>query len=86
MKVLILCLVLMWGGGEGAKILGMFHLPIKSHHILGDVLLGALADKGHDVTMITPYADDGGRKGYRTIGLDGVLDQKQGESTFSVTL
>lgn len=40
---------------EAANILGIFHYPSKSHHIMGATLLEALASKGHQVTMLSPY-------------------------------
>ncbi|KAF5298652.1 hypothetical protein FQA39_LY11728 [Lamprigera yunnana] len=38
-----------------AKILGVFPMPSKSHHILGESLLQGLAKAGHDVTMLSPF-------------------------------
>ncbi|XP_044729432.1 uncharacterized protein LOC123292782 [Chrysoperla carnea] len=40
---------------DGAKILGLFPSPSKSHLILGHALLKDLAKKGHEVTMVSPF-------------------------------
>lgn len=38
-----------------AKILGVFPYPSRSHSILGQALLTELANRGHDVTYLSPY-------------------------------
>lgn len=38
-----------------AKILGVFPYPSKSHSILGQALFVELANRGHEVTFISPY-------------------------------
>lgn len=53
--------------GEGAKILGVFHFPAYSHYQLGAKLLTTLAERGHEVTVISPYAEKTQRKNYREI-------------------
>ncbi|KAJ3642479.1 hypothetical protein Zmor_025262 [Zophobas morio] len=40
-----------------AKILGVFPVPARSHCILGNSLMKGLAERGHDVTIITPYTE-----------------------------
>ncbi|XP_055848943.1 UDP-glycosyltransferase UGT5-like [Episyrphus balteatus] len=40
---------------DGYKILGVFPIASKSHFIIGDALMRGLAEKGHDVTVISPY-------------------------------
>lgn len=52
---------------SSAKILGVFPLASKSHHILGSTLLKALAKRGHEVTMISPFPFDKPVKNYRDI-------------------
>lgn len=39
------------------KILGVFPLPSKSHYILTKNLMRALAEKGHEVTVISPFGE-----------------------------
>lgn len=38
-----------------AKILGVFPYPSKSHSILGQALFVELANRGHEVTFVSPY-------------------------------
>lgn len=54
---------------QSAKILGIFHFPSKSHHILGSALLKELAKRGHEVTMVSPYPLKTPLKNYRDIAL-----------------
>lgn len=62
---------------HGARILGIFTTPLGSHYILGSTLLTALADRGHDVTMVTGYQ---GRKveNVRHVVIDGIKEEMEG--------
>lgn len=40
---------------NGAKILALVPVPTRSHHILFEQLTNELADRGHKVTLITPF-------------------------------
>ncbi|XP_055904143.1 UDP-glycosyltransferase UGT5-like [Eupeodes corollae] len=40
---------------NGYKILGVFPIASKSHFIFGEALMKGLAEKGHEVTVISPY-------------------------------
>lgn len=51
---LILSALLIFSG-NCAKILGVFPYPSKSHSILGQALFVELANRGHDVTFLSPY-------------------------------
>ena len=44
-------------GAHGAKILGLFPLPGKSHFIVSSVLLKELANRGHQVTVFSPFPE-----------------------------
>jgi hypothetical protein len=57
MFVLLVGLLFTLDASHGARILGVFPAPVPSHYILGNTLLKGLAEKGHDVTMISPFAD-----------------------------
>lgn len=63
---------------EEANILGMFHIPVKSHHVLGSALLKALAGKGHNVTMISPYPLKEKLENYTDVPLKGLMEFKAG--------
>jgi glucuronosyltransferase len=44
-------------GAHGAKILGIFPLPGKSHFTVSSVLLKELANRGHQVTVYSPFPE-----------------------------
>lgn len=62
---------------EGAKILGIFHMPSYSHYQLGDSILKELAEKGHEVTVITPYAEKTPVKNFKSVVLTGTADEME---------
>lgn len=76
-QLLFLLLVIFIAKINGAKILGIFHLPSKSHHILGSTLLKALAERGHQVTMISPFPLKKPLKNYEDIHLSEMLHFKE---------
>jgi UDP:flavonoid glycosyltransferase YjiC (YdhE family) len=63
--------------GNCARILGIFIVPSKSHHILGSKLLKSLAEKGHEVTMISPFPFKNKVTNYQDIFLEEMLQYKQ---------
>ncbi|XP_055610277.1 UDP-glycosyltransferase UGT5-like [Uranotaenia lowii] len=52
---------------ESAKILGIFPTTAKSHYIIGSSLMKALAKKGHEVTVVSPFPQSKPLKNYRDI-------------------
>jgi len=44
-------------GAHGAKILGIFPLPGKSHFIVFSALLKEMANRGHQVTVYSPFPE-----------------------------
>lgn len=66
---------------KSARILGIFHRPSKSHQILGGKLLKTLAERGHEVTMVSPFNFTEKINNFRHILLKDSLRYKQG--TFS---
>lgn len=68
------------------RILGVFPVPTRSHYFLGSALMKALAEVGHDVTIIAPFKDDqlpslSKNGSYREITLDGIEEaQKKSKS------
>ena len=44
-------------GAHGAKILGIFPFPGKSHFAVSSVLLKELANRGHQVTVYSPFPE-----------------------------
>ena len=55
--VTLLLVILSLKSTDGAKILGIFPVPAPSHYILGSSLMRGLAEKGHDVTFISPFPE-----------------------------
>ena len=51
------CLILMTilNFVSGAKILGIFPIPSRSHMAVNIALMKELARRGHEVTVLTPY-------------------------------
>lgn len=62
---------------EAANILGVFPMPSPSHSVLGNALFKALAKKGHQVTMVSPYPLKEPVENYTDIYLDGMLEYKE---------
>lgn len=52
---------------QSIKILAIFPTQMKSHFIVGQVLLKELALSGHDVTVISPFKIKNPPKTYREI-------------------
>jgi hypothetical protein len=50
-------MLLLVTGSHGARILGVFPLPSKSHMISPRVLMLELAGRGHHVTEVTPFLE-----------------------------
>lgn len=69
---------------HGAKILGVFNMASYSHHQMGDILMKTLAAKGHQVTVITPYAEKTPFKNIKEVILTGAIEEV--ESTYYMHL
>jgi len=53
----MLLALLLVTGSHGARILGVFPFPSKSHMIIPRILMLELAGKGHHVTEVTPFLE-----------------------------
>lgn len=62
---------------NGAKILGVFNHPGASHTLLGKVLLKSLAEKGHEVVMISSFPMQERVSNYKDIPLPEHLEDLQ---------
>lgn len=51
----LVTLISLLNHSNGARILGIFPMPGRSHYILADKLMTTLAEAGHHITMITPF-------------------------------
>lgn len=78
MKVLAVILVFVASVicfGNSARILGIFHMAAFSHHRLSDIILKELATRGHEVTVITPYAEKKPIKNFKQVVLTGAEEE-----------
>ena len=69
--------------GSCAKILGVFSASGRSHYILDSALMKALAEKGHDVTVISAHGEKEPPKTkgtYRSIVVTEILENRKGKS------
>lgn len=64
---------------ESAKILGVIPTGGRSHHIVGVSYMRALAEAGHDVTVLGAYPEKNPPKNYRDIELTGIVEALFGE-------
>ncbi|KAJ3642461.1 hypothetical protein Zmor_025249 [Zophobas morio] len=69
---LLLLFTVAISSGDSYKILTLFHIPIKSHHILASKLVKELARKGHEVTFVTPFPEKTPEKNVKEISLEGL--------------
>lgn len=60
--------------GISYKILGLFPHTAKSHFEIFRPLVEALAEKGHDVTVVSPFPRKQPLKNFRDISLEGHID------------
>lgn len=64
---------------HGYKFLGVLHFGSKSHFIVGSALLKGLAEKGHEVTVISPFSLKKPMKNYVEIPTPSVLKLMDGK-------
>ncbi|XP_075147408.1 uncharacterized protein LOC142221536 [Haematobia irritans] len=58
----------------GYKYLAVLHTPSKSHFIVGSSLMRALAEKGHEVYVISPFPQKQPIKNYHDIPIPSMLN------------
>lgn len=63
---------------ESAKILGVFPAPGKSHFFVGQSLMKALHEAGHEITFISPFTQKTSMKNWRDIETSELLAQTKG--------
>ncbi|KAK9881060.1 hypothetical protein WA026_014405 [Henosepilachna vigintioctopunctata] len=59
---------------ENAKLLGIFHYPGKSQYMSGVALMKILAERGHDVTVVSPIGEKNAPENYRDVVLPEVFE------------
>lgn len=73
--IIVLCVC----STEAYKILGIFPTDAPSHYVLGSRLMKALAEKGHEVSIIAPFKEKNPPRGYREITTSGFLERNKGQ-------
>lgn len=63
---------------ESAKILGLFPTPAHSHFTLGSRLMIALAKKGHQVTVVSPFTIKVPIENYEEIPVENMREALEG--------
>ncbi|KAF5289138.1 hypothetical protein FQR65_LT02028 [Abscondita terminalis] len=66
---------------ESARILGIYPFPAYSHYQLGDAIFKKLAQKGHQVTVISPFKEENPPQNYTQILIDGMISKSKGMKT-----
>lgn len=85
LKIILCVFVALAACANGARILGIIPLVSHSHYIGAYKLLKALAARGHDVTLVSPYKDKAPSKNFRDIVLEGFAEvQSQMEKEIDV--
>jgi glucuronosyltransferase len=54
-------------GVHGARILGLFPIPSKSHFTVSSALVKELANRGHQVTVLSPFPEKSPTPNYTDI-------------------
>lgn len=83
--VLIVASVVENNKSDALKILGIFPPPVKSHFVVGEVLLKVLADRGHQVDVVNHFPQKKKYPNYTDISLVGALPGTLNNITISDT-
>ena len=71
----------------GARILGLFPMPVKSHSIMDNPYMEQLAKRGHEVVVFSPYLQNKQIANYTdvlfNISLPEIMKQFGGECLLS---
>lgn len=69
-----LCLLL-FHSSNGVKILGLFTMTSHSHFSVGYRLMSELAERGHDVTLVSPYPQKVKKPNLTDISVEDTIDR-----------
>lgn len=83
MLLTVFCLLLLLSAystppADAARILGVFPIGAYSHYALGNRLMKALAEKGHDVSIVSPFREKNPPKNYREVFMEGTAEASEG--------
>lgn len=76
MKLLVVILFLC-ASAHGYKILGVFPFSSKSHYAIGEATMRALAEVGHDVTMVSVYEKKNPLPNFKEIIVTDAMEKMQ---------
>lgn len=76
MRIVHLCFAIcaLYPVAFGYRVLGVFPIPMKSHYYVGRGLMQGLAERGHEVTVISPFKEKKPIKNYNEIFIDNSYD------------
>lgn len=77
--VAFLCLGALPQHSAAYKVLGVFPTMSKSHYILGSKIMKELADRGHEVTVLTPFPMHKGVGNLTEVLVDGIVEKTKCE-------
>jgi glucuronosyltransferase len=69
-KITILLIFIAVNSLQASRILFLFPTPSKSHVIIARAVSTALAEKGHDVTLMSPFTSKSSLKNHREIHIE----------------
>ena len=72
----MLLLVTVMSVSESAKILGLFPMPSKSHTAVNVAIVKELAERGHEVTVVSPFPEKSEIPNYKNVALDEKIIEK----------
>lgn len=76
--VTLLCLLQVFFPVNGLRILGLFPHPGHSHFFVFQPVLRALADAGHDVTVVSRFPEKNPPPNYKDLTLTGMHELVNG--------
>ncbi|XP_055852083.1 UDP-glycosyltransferase UGT5-like [Episyrphus balteatus] len=82
----VLLFIAIIGGANTYKILGIFPSMLKSHFFIGSSLMKGLAEKGHQVTVISPFPQKKPLNNYHDVVTSKVLDIFKDRSNNTVNM
>ncbi|KAF5289139.1 hypothetical protein FQR65_LT02029 [Abscondita terminalis] len=72
---LIFCVAITWCCVQTANILGVYPFPSHSHYGLGNTIFKELANRGHNVTVISPFKEIDPPQNYKQILVDNLIEK-----------
>lgn len=63
---------------ESAKILGVFPMQARSHFFVGQAIMNALHEAGHDITLISPFPKQTPIENWRDIETTEMIELTKG--------